>query len=319
MTASVLVAWLAFGSEAWSHGGSNWLPPEELAKAQVPWLQWDFHPSIVIGIVTFTIVYTLGITVWRKKYKLAEKVEWQYPARFYTAMVAQWWILDGPLHYLSDERSFLAHMAQHLLLQMIWAPLLISGVPGWLLRPLVKPAWVRRFGRWITHPARVLVLFNAVLLGWHLPWMYEWALREHPVHIFQHLLFMSTAVIFWWPVMSPLPEVPRAPYGWQALYLLLQMLPMKGLGLVIATHTTLIYTFYASQPRVWGLTPLGDQRLGGLVMWVIGGLPLWVALGYVFLKWGKSGTPSKGMTGVASLDKGRKTVSEATTATTTTS
>lgn len=293
---------------ALAHGDNTRLPPEELAKAQVPWLQWDFHPSIFIGIVLFSLLYVYGVTTWRKRHNLAERVETRHLVCFFSAMVLQWWSLDGPLHYLSDERSFFAHMIQHLLLQMIWAPLLISGLPPWLLRPIVANDRVRAIGRWLTRPLNAALIFNGMMLGWHLPPAYDLALRSHPVHIAEHLLFMSSAVIFWWPILSPMKEVPRPTHGVQAAYILLNMIPMKALGLILGTHNTMIYTFYVTQPRVWGLTPLGDQRLGGLVMWIIGGLPLWGALMYVFYGWTRFGTPKRGQTGVAALDAGREPV-----------
>ncbi len=294
-----------FMTEAAAHSGNLRRPVGETTDAEVPWLQWDFHPSIFFGILTMAVIYTLGVTVWRKKYNWSTALPKAHMFRFYSACVAQWWLLDGPLHYLSDERSFFAHMVQHLSLQMLWAPLLISGIPGWLLRPLVRKLKAERFGRWITRPVRAALFFNAMLLGWHIPELYDLALRTHPVHILQHLLFMSASVVFWWPILSPLSEVPRAPYGVQAFYIMLNLAPMKALGLIIAVHNELIYTFYASQPRVWGLTPVGDQRAGGLTMWVIGGLPLWAALAYVFVQWKRTGTPAKGMSGVADLDDTR--------------
>ncbi len=297
---SLVALWPAL---ALAHPGDLRTVPNDMTDAEVPWLQWDFHPSILIGILIFSALYTLGITVWRKKYALADKVEPRYPLCFYSAMILQWWALDGPLHYLSDERSFLAHMVQHLLLQTIWAPLLILGIPGWLLRPLVRWTAVQRLGRWMTRPRNAAIIFHGMVYGWHLPTMYDLALRHHPVHIAEHLLFMSTAVIFWWPLFSPIEEVPRARHGVQAVYLLLNLAPMKLLGLIIAVSNTLIYNFYATQPRVWGLTALGDQRLGGLVMWVLGGLPLWAALAWVWVRWRKEGTPRFGETGIPALDR----------------
>ena len=87
------------------------------------------------------------------------------------------------------------------------------------------------------------------------------------------------------------------------IYLLLNLAPMKALGLIITVHNDLLYSFYATQPRLWGLTPIGDQRAGGLLMWVIGGLPLWAALAYVFVRLKRQGEPPKGLTGVPHIDE----------------
>src|SRR5206468_3180308 len=85
-------------------------------------------------------------------------------------------------------------------------------------------------------------------------------------HMVQHLVFLATAVIMWWPVLSPLPELPRASYGTQLLYLFALGLPMSLAGALITLADGVLYPFYVSAPRVWGLTPAADQQLGGLLM-----------------------------------------------------
>ncbi|MEL6181060.1 MAG: cytochrome c oxidase assembly protein, partial [Myxococcota bacterium] len=183
------------------------------------WLQWDFHPSIFTGIVILCTLYTLGITVWRVKYKLADAIDWPKAILFYSNMLLLWFLLDGPMHHLSDDLLFSAHMVQHLGLQLIWAPLLILGTPAWLIKPLVQPQWVQRFGRFISKPSMAFILFHGVATLWHLPYMYNLALFSHPWHIVEHLMFMSVAVNFWWCILSPVEEVPRATLGRQAAFL----------------------------------------------------------------------------------------------------
>ncbi len=289
----VLSMFVALGT-AWAHRGNRDLSQkvnDTALYAFEDWFVWDFHPSIFLGTATLIVLYTLGVTVWREKYNLHPTMPpWSQMFWFYASMTVMYLSLDGVMHYLSDELSFAAHMAQHLFLQMIFPPMLIVGIPGWLLRPLVRPAWVQRFGRWISHPVRASILFNATMWGWHIPEIYGLALVSHPVHIFEHLMFMATAVIFWWPILSPIKEVPRASLHGQLAYIFLNLFPMKALGLIIAVHNTLLYDFYASQPRLFGLSPIGDQRAGGLMMWVIGGLPLWCALVYLFVQLRKQET-----------------------------
>src|SRR3989442_5387772 len=89
----------------------------------------------------------------------------------------------------------------------------------------------------------------------------------------------------WWPVLSPLPELPRASYGTQLLYLFALGLPMSLAGALITLADGVLYPFYASAPRVWDLTPAADQQLGGLLMWVVGTLYLWVAASVVWFRW----------------------------------
>ena len=141
------------------------------------------------------------------------------------------------------------------------------------------------FARRATRPLAAGALFSVPITLWHFPQFYEAALEHHPLHIAQHLVFLATAVIMWWPVLSPLPELPRASYVTQLLYLFVLGLPMSLAGALITLANDLLYPFYASAPRVWGLTPAADQQLGGLLMWVVGTIYLWVAATVVWFRW----------------------------------
>jgi len=129
--------------------------------------------------------------------------------------------LNGPLHNLSDDYLFSAHMAQHLVLTLLFPPLLLYGAPAEVVRRLVRPVWVRRLAAVATRPLVAATLFTAPIALWHLPVLYEAAVRHHPLHIVQHLVFLATAVLMWWPVLSPVPELPRLSYPGQMLYLFL--------------------------------------------------------------------------------------------------
>jgi|GEM_PF-173650 len=273
-----------------------------LVATSADWLFWDYHPSIVIGIVAMTALYTLAMTRWRVKYKWAEEVPVGKARAFYGSMVLLWLLLDGPLHHLSDELLFSAHMFQHLGLQLVWAPLFLWSIPGWMLRPLVKNRHVRRVAYTITRPVPAFVVYNLTTVIWHVPALYNLALEDHPFHIFEHLLFMSTACVFWWPLIGSLPEVPRPAYGAQIFYVFANMFAMKVLGIGISLQDDVIYTYYLSVPRVWGLTPLADQQIGGLLMWLPGGLFLWGGLGYVFVSIALRGTPKRGSSGISAVD-----------------
>ena len=110
-------------------------------------------------------------------------------------------------------------------------------------------------------------------------------MRNHDLHILQHLTFMASAVLMWWPLLSPLPEVPRISYPAQMLYLFMLGIPMSVVGALIALSERLLYPFYLEVPRLWDLTPLVDQQLGGLIMWVPGGLVFWIVMTVVWFRW----------------------------------
>ena len=142
--------------------------------------------------------------------------------------------LNGWLHDLSDAYLFSAHMVQHLLLALVVAPLLIMGTPGGMLRPALALRGVGAVARWLTTPTRLLRdLQRRRSPRWHLPPLYNYALAHHPVHIVQHLMFLAASVLMWWPVLSPLPELPRLSYPGQMLYLFLMSIPM---AIVVGVH-----------------------------------------------------------------------------------
>jgi putative membrane protein len=181
------------------------------------WNSWDLHPSVLIGLALLggLYVYLGGLRSARR-----------HVASFAGALLILFLALNGPLHNLSDTYLFSAHMAQHLLLTLVFPPLLLYGTPGSIVRRLLRPRWLMALGRFVTRPLTAAILFTVPIVLWHVPVFYEAALRNHNVHIVQHLVFLTTAVIMWWPVLSPVPELPR-PHLLQMLYLFLLGIPMS--------------------------------------------------------------------------------------------
>ncbi len=193
--------------------------------------------------------------------------------------------LVSPLDGLSDEYLFSAHMVQHLLLTLVAPPLLLMGTPGWMLRPVLRYRIVAQVARVLTTPLVSFTVFNAVFLTWHLPALYEATLHNESIHILEHLLFMATGVLNWWPILSPLPELPRLSSPGQILYLFLEAVPETVLGALIVLAPTVLYPTYAAAPRLLGLDVLADQQIAGLVMWTLGGMIYLGTLAAVFFAW----------------------------------
>src|SRR3989449_4826547 len=240
------------------------------------WNRWDLHPSVLAGLVLLggLYVYLGGLQSPRR-----------HVASFCGPLVVLSLALTGPLHTLSDTYLFSAHMAQHLLLTLVFPPLLLYGTPAHVIRPLLRPRWVMALGRVVTRPLAAGLLFTGPIVIWHVPALYEAALRHHNLHILQHLVFLTTAVIMWWPVLSPVPELPRAQHLVQMLYLFLLGIPMAVTGALIALSDSVLYPFYAAAPRVGGLSPLDDHQIGGLLMWVLGGLMLWIVMTVIWFRY----------------------------------
>jgi putative membrane protein len=259
--------------------------PAPLGPGGFDWTAWHADPAVVTGLALLAGGYALA-TACRRSLDPAAAVEPARVASFVGALAVLLGALTGPLHDLSDDYLFSAHMVQHLLLAFAMPPLLLHGTPAWMVRPLLRSAVARWLGPRLTRPAGAFVVFNLVLVAWHLPPLYNLAMEQHAVHIAQHLMIMAASVILWWPVLSPVSELPRAPFPVQLLYLFVVGLPMVVVSIFITMAGSVLYPHYAGAPRVVeALTPLADQHLGGLIMWIPGSLVFLVAISIVFFRW----------------------------------
>ena len=245
------------------------------------------HLSMLLGTAILGALYFWGIGPARRRWNLGPPARQVQVASFVTALVVLVVSLNGPIHDLSDDYLFLIHMAQHLLLTLLVPPLLLAGTPGWLLQPLIRPRLVRQVAYVLTRPLVAGGLFTAVFLAWHTVPLYDLMMQDHEVHIVTHLLFIAAAVIMWWPVMSQVPELPPLPLPGRMLYLFLVSLPMQLVAAVITFADTPLYQWYVLAPRTWGLSPLDDQKYGGLLMWVPGNLWIFGAIGIIFFAWAR--------------------------------
>ncbi|MBI1795829.1 MAG: cytochrome c oxidase assembly protein [Candidatus Eisenbacteria bacterium] len=251
------------------------------------WHRWEYHVSTLVGIAVLAILYLWAIGPMRRRLADAEPVPPWRIASFFLGLTVAFFALNGPIHDLSDYYLFSVHMAQHLMLTQLMPPLLLLGVPNFALSPLVRPRWVQSIAGFLTRPAVAFALFTLSFTGWHVQPAYDLMMRNHNVHIVTHVQFMVTAVIMWWPILSPMREFPRLPHGGQMLYLFLIGVPMMLVAAMITLADVVLYPWYSGSPRVLGITPLDDQRYGGMLMWVPGGLFYWAAMSIVYFAWVK--------------------------------
>ena len=254
--------------------------------ANLSWWRWSIHPSTVLGIAALGALY-----IWAGK-ALHQRPSITQQSFFLSGLLVMFASLNGPIHDLSDDYLFSAHMVQHLLLTLALPPLLLAGVPGWMLRPVLSRPRIAPIVRFLTRAPICFVVFNLVIAGWHLPQFYNAAMANHNLHILEHLMFMAAAVLMWWPLLSQLPEFPRLAYPGQMLYSFLLSIPMSIVAIYIAMADHVLYPAYSATPRVLSLTPLEDQLLGALIMWIPGGLIFTIIMTVVFFKWNARGEDS---------------------------
>lgn len=249
------------------------------------WLtEWNWEPSILAGTALIVGGYLYAVGPLRRKYGLAPATGWPVFA-FLLGVLLMFLALVSPLDELGDTYLFSAHMVQHLFLTTIGPPLLLLGTPTWMAEPLLRNSVVFRIARFLALPAVAFLLFNADFWLWHAPPLYDATLENEAIHILEHLTFIVFGLLFWWPIFSPLKEgLPRLPLGGQILYLFLGGMPMVALGAGL-TFAPPLYAPYLTAPRVWDISPVMDQQLGGLIMWIPGSLLNIAIVSVLFIRW----------------------------------
>lgn len=252
----------------------------------MPLLEWNYYPSVVIGVICFDALYLCAVGPLRKKIASTQPINIRIAINFLLGSLVLFLALVSPLDALSDEYLFSAHMIQHTLMTLVVPPLLLAGIPDWMFELIVSNRIVRMIARLVTNPLIAFSLYNLVFSIWHLPVIYEAALENEALHIIEHLSFISTAVLFWWPILSKSISVPHLAYPSQILYLFLASVPCTILGGVLVFAPSVLYLKYATAPLVFpGFTPMMDQQVGAVIMAMAGMLVYLGFIGRAFYTW----------------------------------
>lgn len=252
-----------------------------------------WYPEVWAIILAFCTIYFYLVGPFRERHQLAPRAELGETLYFVAAMLVMLVSEGTPLHHVAEKYLFSMHMTQHVLLTMVMAPLFIQGIPDWLISYFLRYGWIRKTLTFLTRPIIALIAFNAVNAAWHLPLFYQAVLIHHWFHIVQHVVFVLTALLMWWPIVSRSSELPPLPYGAQTLYifgLLMVQLPLFAPIIFADSH---FYDFYAAAPDLWGLGAISDQQLAGAVM-ELGGMTVMIYfMGRAFFRWVREETSPK--------------------------
>src|SRR4051794_28678763 len=188
---------------------------------------------------------------------------------FAGALVALLAALASPIDGLGEDYLFSAHMLQHVLLGDIAPLLLLLSLSRLILRPATRRlhAVERALGPF-AHPLTGLGAWLVVMYTWHLPALYDAALRHPAVHLLEHALFFAAGVAVWWPLIQPIPMRRQLSGMWPLAYIGAAKFGLAALGLYLTWSSTAIYSYYEHVPRIWGLSPVTDQNVGGAIMMV---------------------------------------------------
>jgi cytochrome c oxidase assembly factor CtaG len=244
----------------------------------------DWSPPVFLTtmVLLSAIVYTRG---W---FAIRNTRPAQFPASrlaaFLLGLATLWLAIGSPMDGFADA-LLSAHMVEHLLLMSFVPPLLLLGYPVvpllrglphvatvYLLAPFIRSKFLRSLVHFLTTPLVAWLAMNIIFLGWHIPAAYDFALEHEHWHDFEHICFLGSAILFWWPIIQPWPS--RAHHaGWfMLLYLASADIVNTALSAFLAFCDRPVYSYYLRQPNPFHISPMSDQIVGAVIMWVIGSL-----------------------------------------------
>jgi putative membrane protein len=238
-----------------------------------PQIHWLADPGVLAPLALFA-----GIYVWRFLQVRREAAAKGRPPTgagplqalaFGAGMLALLAALVSPVDGLGEDYLFSAHMVQHVLLGDIAPLLILLGLSRAIMRPATRRLmWLERALGPLAHPATGIALWLATMYIWHIPALYDAAAENPFVHLLEHISFFSAGVALWWPLIQPVPMRRRLTGMQPLVYIASAKAGLAALGLYLTWSSTPLYPYYEQTPRIWGLTPIEDQNIGGVIMMV---------------------------------------------------
>ena len=264
-----------------------------------PWTAWNLTPDITIGTLLVAGLYSVGL--WRLRHKTDRMRVWRHVS-FFAGLTAIFLALQSPIDPIA-ERVFLVHQVQHLLLRMIGPMLLflaapqgvlIAGMPETAQRRLLIPVITNRLVgglfAFLSYPAIATALFIGALYFWQIPRYHDLAILNDSVHYLMHASILFTGLIFFWRVFDTRPAPLGTRYGVRLMMLWVMILSNILIGSYLAFKQPVLYSAYAELGRLWGLSALGDELLGGALIWIPSSMMGVVAVLFVVHMWGRHET-----------------------------
>lgn len=281
----------AMATAAFAHGVLN--------DGVDPWTAWNLTPDITLGTLLVAGLYSGGL--WRLRHKMDRMRSWRHVS-FFAGLAAVFLALQSPIDPIA-ERVFLVHQVQHLLLRMIGPMLLflaapqgvlIAGMPKTARRRLLIPVITNRLVgglfAFLSYPAIATALFIGVLYFWQIPRYHNLAILNDNVHYLMHASILFTGLVFFWRVLDTRPAPQGTRYGVRLMMLWVMILSNIVIGSYLAFKGPVLYSAYAQLGRLWNLSALGDELLGGALIWIPSSMMGVVAALIVVHMWGRHET-----------------------------
>lgn len=267
------------------------LPPFHIEASEPTgpfYSHWYLDPKMAVFIVVLTVAYFALVGPLNRRHPGAEnrpvtksQIRW-----FLTGQVLLLIALGPPIDDWSHFFFSFVHMIQHLLLMFAVIPCWIKGVPPWVFDPIVRHKWGRYLLTWVPRAVPAFLIVTMIIVLWHIPQFYNVTLENEYVHIAQHMIFMVAGFLFYWPLMSTVPESPQLSPPVKCLYLFLQTIPSGIVGAMIVYASPPLYPHYEeASVRPWGISIADDQVIGGVIMWVGMNTVFLLMITVIFLRW----------------------------------
>jgi putative membrane protein len=240
-------------------------------------ITWPFDLTVYAGLLVLYLGHALlarGVTDAERK----------HTAYFLSGLFVLWLALETPLDTISDYYLDSVHMLQHVLLAFVAPPLLLLGLSREMVRRLLRVPGLSS----VTEPVPAQVVAAVIMVAWHLPPLYDATLYNEWLHVLEHLMFVASGVVLYWPILDATSSFARwrMSSGARLVYMLLATLPQDGVALALIFSRVPFYDYYTHAPRlIAGYTALIDQTIAGAVLMIFGKVTLGIAAGVVFFRW----------------------------------
>lgn len=254
---------------------------------------WDPYPGAWLFIATLALGYGLGLRRFRPTGTV--RVRRARVASFALGTLLLWTVTDWPVGPLGAGHLASVNMARYLVFALMAPPLLLYGLPAWFLRRFLAPHWSLPAARVLSRPLAAFAVFNVTLLTTHLPQVVDVVGTSQLGSFAVDMLWLASGIVFWWPILGPLPELNPLPYPGRLLYLVFNVFipTVPAAFLTFAEYP--LYALYELAPPVGGLTAVQDQQVAGLTMKVAGGLILFGTASVLFFRWHQQEGGAEGM------------------------
>ena len=240
-------------------------------------IHWPFDLTVYAGLLVLYLGYAMLA-------RSAPDAQRKHTVYYLMGLFTLWVALETPIDPISDYYLDSVHMLQHVLLAFVAPPLLLLGLSRGMAERVVRVPGLRA----LTEPVPAQVIAAAVMIAWHLPYLYELTLYHESVHVLEHLMFIASGIVLYWPIIDATSSTARwsMSAGAKLVYMLLATLPQDGVALALIFSRVTFYEYYSHAPRlVAGYTALIDQTIAGAVLMIFGKVTLGVAAAAVFFRW----------------------------------